>query len=146
MHAQNQLYENQWYSKPTNPFSGNILMFTAHHAHHHSFLIRHSLHYSDQGGAKSFIEGECWTYYFKLHSCDSDLGAYRLVTMFVDLFVVLYKSNTSTEIYRLSSAWSHRNLFLHKHPFSMSESCHRTHLCFDHPDSSGISGSVATGM
>ena len=44
--------------------------------------------------------------YFKLHSCDSDLGAYQLVTMFVDLFVVLYMlvqvqykhGNLSTEL------------------------------------------------
>ena len=49
------------------------------------------------------FEGECWTYYFKLHSCDSDLRAYWLVTTFVDWFVVLYMlvqaRNLLTELY-----------------------------------------------
>ena len=36
-HAQNQSYENQQYTKTTIFFLGSILMFTAHHTHHHSF-------------------------------------------------------------------------------------------------------------
>jgi hypothetical protein len=62
MHAQNQSYKSISGTANQQQFFWELFiihLYSWHtNAHHYSFLIWHSLHSSNQGGARSFIEGE----------------------------------------------------------------------------------------